>query len=162
MKKFSLLVALLIAVGAFAQKRGHEKKDAFTPEQKTKLMVMKMSLELDLTEKQEAKITPIVAEKVNKMEERMAKFKDHKKGERPERKEISSEEKFKMALDHLEEQKALQNKMKNILDKDQYAQWKKMQKKHGQAKKRMAMKNHGKKKGDDKRRRGHNREEIEA
>lgn len=162
MKKTSLVIALFIAIGAFAQKRGQEKKDNFTPEQKTQLMVMKMSLELDLSEKQEAKITPIVAEKVNKMEERKAKFKNRKKGERPERKEISSEEKFKMAMAHLEAQKDLQNKMRNILDDDQYAQWKKIQKKHGERRAKMAMKKHSKKKGEGKRKRDRRPERSEA
>ncbi|MGY5355556.1 hypothetical protein [Wenyingzhuangia sp. IMCC45467] len=133
MKKLSLLIALFIAIGAFAQKQ------SFTAEQKTQLMVKKMSLDLDLSEKQEAKIAPIIAEKVNKMEARIADFKEaRKKGERPERKEISSEEKFNMAMTHLEEQKVLQNKMKNILNKEQYAQWKEIHKKRQHRGKEMA------------------------
>lgn len=153
MKKISLVIALFIAIGAFAQKRGcqggHERGDAFTPEQKTQLMVMKLSIALDLSKKQENEITPIVAKKVNKMLE----MKDHKKGDKGkgERKELSSDEKFAMAMKHVEEKKALQEKMKNILDKDQYAQWKKMQKKH-MNKKQKGENGKGKRKGGDERR----------
>lgn len=129
MKKLSLVIALFIAIGAFAQKRGQEgrgpKGNDFTPEQKTQLMVMKLSVALDLSEKQEAAITPLVAEKIEKMAEKRG----YKKGERAERKELSSDEKFEMAMKRLEEQKILQTKMKDILDKDQYAQWRKMHKK---------------------------------
>lgn len=150
MKKISLVIALFLAIGAFAQKGGHKGKHAkgndFTPEQKTQLMVMKLSIALDLSEKQEAAITPIVAQKVSKM----AEMKGRKKGGKAERKEISSEEKFEMTKKHLEAQKAVQEKMKKILDRDQYVQWKKMQKKH--MKKRQKGKKKGK--GDKRSKRG--------
>ncbi|ANW94853.1 hypothetical protein AXE80_00440 [Wenyingzhuangia fucanilytica] len=161
MKKISLLIATFVFVGAFAQKN-KPKKESFTAEQKTQLMVKKMSVALDLTEKQEAKITPIVADKVKKIEAKMAEFKDRKKGERPERKEISNEEKFKTAMAHLEEQKALQNKMKSILNKEQYVSWKEMQTKQHHRRGEMMKKRSEKKRGDSKGKRDHKREKPAA
>ncbi|GGF61993.1 hypothetical protein [Wenyingzhuangia marina] len=136
MKKISLVVALFVAIGAFAQKQ-HPQKETFTAEQKTQLMVKKMSLELDLSKKQISKITPIVAEKVNKMEAKIAEFKV-KREAKTKRKALTSDEKYNMAIAQLDEKIALQNQMKSILNKEQYATWKQMHKKHEQRGKMMA------------------------
>lgn len=157
MKKISLVVALFVAIGAFAQKQRPQKK-SFTVEQKTQLMIKKMSIDLDLTPKQVAKITPIVVDKATKMEARKAEFKGKKGEHKPERKMLSSDEKFKIAMDRLEEQETLQNQMKNILDKDQYVTWKKMHKKHGDKRRKMAMKHRSKKRGDNKRKGDHRKD----
>ena len=173
MKKISLVVALFVAIGAFAQKHGPE-KESFTVEQKTQLMIKKMSIELDLTSKQVTQITPIVVDKATKMEARKAEFKGEKGEHKQERKMLSSDEKFKMAMAHLEEQEALQNKMKNILNKDQYATWKKMHKKHSEKRNKPGMKHapkkqcdnpkecDDKKQGDHKKGKRHEHDEPEA
>lgn len=136
MKKISLLVALFVAIGAFAQKQRPQKEN-FTAEQKTQLMVKKMSLELDLSKKQISKITPIVAQRVTKMETKMAEFKA-KREAKTERKALTSDEKYNMAIAQLDEKIALQNQMKSILNKEQFATWKEIHKKHEQRGKMMA------------------------
>ncbi|MDO6736818.1 hypothetical protein [Wenyingzhuangia sp. 2_MG-2023] len=161
MKKILLLAVLFISITAFSQKKQHPKTE-FTTEQKTQLIIKKMTIDLDLTPKQVAKITPIVVEKASKMEARKAEFKSKKGDHKSKRKILSSDDKFKMAMAHLEEQETLQNKMKNILDKEQYVTWKKMHKKHGEKRKQIAMKHGDKKKGDSRRERNHKHEEPKA
>lgn len=142
MKKILLLAVFIISSTVFSQKRQHQKNELST-EQKTQLMIKKLSIDLDLSSKQIAKITPIMVDKATKMEAKKAEFKSKRGEHKQDRKILSSDDKFKMAMAHLEEQEAFQNKMKNILNKDQYATWKEMHKKHGQ--KRKAMFSHKKK-----------------
>ncbi|NIJ44162.1 hypothetical protein FHR24_000601 [Wenyingzhuangia heitensis] len=125
MKQVSLLFALLITLSISAQKRHHLKND-FTAEQKTQLMVKKMTVALDLSEKQVTKITPIITVNVREMEKKMADRKANKES----RKDLSSDEKYNLAMSHLDEQAKLNKLMKDILDKDQYVTWTRMQKKH--------------------------------
>lgn len=160
MKKTSFLIALLITATLFAQKKHHAKKDSFTVDQKTQLMVKKLNILLDLSSKQVAEITPIVADKVAKMHAKKEEFKAKRENKEEHKKMLSSDEKFEIAMKRLEEQEALQNKMENILNKDQYVIWKKMYHKHLQ--KRMKSKKHCEKKGDHKGKRKHKHEEVEA
>lgn len=122
MKQFSLLLALFTFISLSAQKKNHKKSD-FSPEQKTQLIVKKLTNALELSDKQSNQITPLIAIKVQKMKEHKAfRTKKHQK--------ISSDEKFEMAMNHLDQQAKMQSEMKKILNKDQYTQWKAMQKKH--------------------------------
>ena len=158
MKKLSLLLVLLLTISAFSQKKHHQKPD-FTVEQKTELMIKKMTLALDLNKKQISQITPLV---VSKVKERDAKKSEHK----GQSGKMSNDEVFNKMSQRLDKMIALSAQMKKILDDDQYAKWKKMSAKH-MHKKKHGKKKHGKKKGCDgkkcdgeKRKRHHEQEEV--
>lgn len=146
MKQFSLLLALFTFISLSAQKKNHKKSD-FTTEQKTQLIIKKLTNALELSDKQSQKIAPLVAIKVQQMKEHRATgAKKHQK--------VSSDEKFQMAMSHLDQQAKMQAEIKKILSKDQYTQWKAMQKRHhrkGKHDKASAQKKTPAKKGKGKR-----------
>jgi len=123
MKQVILIATLFISVHTFAQKKCQQKSD-FSATQKTQLLIKKMTIELDLNAKQISQITPIVNERIKTRE---AKCSEDKK---ENRKLLSSDEKFEMKMECLNKQETLQNKMKEILRKEQYDTWKEMRKKH--------------------------------
>jgi len=132
MKQVILMATLFMSVYTFAQKKCQQKSE-FSATQKTQLLIKKMTIELDLNAKQVSQITPIVNERIKTRE---AKCSEDKK---ENRKLLSSDEKFEMKMEYLNKQETLQNKMKNILKKEQYISWKELFKKHHH-KKRMAKK----------------------
>ncbi len=127
MKNINLFIALFATIFAFSQKK-HTQKTEFTAVQKTQLIVKKLSITLDLSEKQTAQIIPLMSAKVQQHE--------MKKAERESHKEISTDEKFKLAMAHLNDQASLRREMKKILDKNQYEKWTEMHRKHEQKPKR--------------------------
>ena len=84
-----------------------------------------MTLSLDLNLKQQNEIFNVLLEEV--------KFKKTKKGEIDQRKKdskeaLSSEERFDIISEKLDHQIALNNKMKTILNKDQFLVWQEIKK----------------------------------
>lgn len=148
MKHFSLVLALLLSIAVFAQKKEHH-KPKFTKEQKIQLHLKKLTVALDLTGKQADKIKPIVAKMVTEKEARKAE----RKARKEEPKRMSADEAFKKQMDCLDEEAKLHQKMKSILDKDQYWAWKMIHAKHKKNKKGMK-KNKRKKKHNKEERRG--------
>ena len=137
MKKLITLVLLAtISLSSYAQ----EKKDKqarhegnlmekFTPEQRNELMLKKMTLELDLNASQQKDMSKIIAEKSAKRE---AFMKDRKtRTEKP-----TSDEIFKMKIKMLDEQIAMNGRMKKILTPEQFQKWNDMKKhpRHGMRK----------------------------
>ncbi|MCF8714006.1 hypothetical protein JM658_04125 [Joostella atrarenae] len=150
-KTIGLLALVLITATSFAQERGgrenrnedrKEKREDFkdmykdlTPDQIAELKTKKMALELDLSDAQQKDIFSLNKDMATKHKAKMETFKDKKeKGEKP-----SSEELYEMMKNKLDEQLAVQTKMKNILNEDQYKMWKRSQhNKHGKREHRMA------------------------
>lgn len=122
MKKLILAIALVISSLSFAQEgrgRGKERGEKLTPEQQSELQVKKMTLDLDLNEKQQKEIKAILLEQAQKREAKIAEFKGNKeKGEKP-----SADEKFEMKSKMLDEQIEMKAKMKKILTPEQYKEW---------------------------------------
>jgi periplasmic protein CpxP/Spy len=130
MKKIILVALLMIGTIIVAQERNKrqqgDEKMQFTPEQKSQLMLKKMTLELDLNDSQQKEFKTIIAEKMTKMEEQKAAMKTMKeKGVRP-----TSDELFAMASKKLDEQIANKKRMEKILNPKQYEKWTAMNEKH--------------------------------
>lgn len=114
----------------------HKRRGAIkdlTPDQIGTLKAKKMALELDLNEKQKNELiklnTQLAEERKQKMEARKAQ---REKGEN-----LSKEERFKFMNERLDKALEVQQKMKKILNEEQYEQWKKRkERKHRQRNRR--------------------------
>lgn len=132
MKPYFLITILFLSISVFAQQPNRRAgKSEFTPEQQAELKTKKLALSLDLNEKQ---ITKVQALELEIAQERVANRELRRSqrvaGERP-----SEEELFDLKSKRLDRQTAHQNKMKSILTKDQYANWKDMYSNNAQNKK---------------------------
>lgn len=162
MKKLILIAVAFLALQATAQE--HKKEHHSNKERGQKMMNLsadeiatlqtkKMTLHLDLNESQQAKIHKMNLEdaKTRKayMEKRKANMKARKakkeSGESAEK--PSKEERLKMVNKRLDHQIEAKQKMKEILNEEQYVKWEKSQAKRAQ-KSKTKMKEHGKKKGE--------------
>ena len=136
MKKLILIALAFISVQAFAQdmrKKDHqERKEQFkdlTPDEMATLHTKKLTLHLDLTESQQAKVKALMLEE--------AKFKKEKRDEREKMKakddfqKPSKEEHLKMVNEKLDHQIAFKQKMKEILNENQYSKWSETLEKRG-------------------------------
>lgn len=126
MKKLIIVALLVVGITAFAQNRkemgnrpDRSKMEKFSPEQRTQLMVKKLTLELDLNAKQQEQVKQIIAEQGLKKEamraERMAKKEEGQKQ--------NADEQFAMKNKMLDEQIEMKNKMKTILSPEQFEKW---------------------------------------
>src|SRR3970040_2153562 len=86
MKKLIIAALLVVGMTSFAQERDKMERrqhgndmEKFTPEQRNELMMKKMTLELDLSAKQQAQMTSIIAEKSAKRQEMMKARKENTK-----------------------------------------------------------------------------------
>ena len=143
MKKIASILVLVLAVtfSTQAQKKRGEKqpqKPKFTVEQQTILAVKNMALKLDLTDKQQEQIKPLLAVKITERKAKMEK----RKASKTDKKKPTSDEIFEMKLKKLDNMISMKRQMKNILNKEQFEKFEKMKK--GKERKRMA---HNKMKG---------------
>ncbi len=153
MKKLITLVLIAsIGLSTYAQEKkerpgrheGHP-MDKFTPEQRNELMLKKMTLELDLNASQQKEMGKLIADQSAKREAFMKKRKE--KTEKP-----TSDEIFEMKNKMLDEQIAMNSKMKKILSPEQFTKWNEMKKHHREGMKKHFSQNkkkhdfHGKRK----------------
>lgn len=134
MKKLVIILIAMLAISTQAQKQ----KMNLTPEQSATLRVKEMTLQLELTDKQQKGIFKLCEQQATKREA-MRKV---------SKKDLTDEQRYEMKLNRLDSQIAHQNEMKEILTEKQFEQWKEMRnsKKKGMEK---AMRN--KKSGERKR-----------
>jgi Spy/CpxP family protein refolding chaperone len=123
MKKLLIVAFLAVGLTAFAQEKRTDGKRAgmekLTPEQRNQLMLKKMTLDLGLNDAQQKEVSKIITEQSAKREAAMAERKANKeKGIKP-----TAEEHFAMKNKMLDEQIAMQDKMKKILTPDQFKKW---------------------------------------
>ena len=112
MKHLIFLFALALPIIGTAQRPNHNQE--LSQEERITLHVKKMQLALDLTEEQSKQLTEI--------------FEKNQRPQPPKKKQdISSDERYQMRLKHLDHQIAIQNEMKTVLNKEQFAAWKKIQ-----------------------------------
>jgi hypothetical protein len=130
MKKLIIAALLLVGMTSFAQERNKmEKRDGraemekFTPEQRNELMLKKMTLDLDLSAKQQDQMKSIIAEKSAKRDAMMKLRQENK--EKPTR-----DERFAMKSKMMDEQITMKAKMKSILSPEQFAKWDAMKAKY--------------------------------
>lgn len=125
MKKVLIVLLAMGSLTAFAQER-KMKREEFTPEQKVELQVKKMTLELDLNEKQQKDLKGVLTQQSKKREEAKAKHKAAKDTDvKP-----TSDERFAMRSKMMDEKIAFKGEMKKILTADQMAKWEEHKEEH--------------------------------
>jgi len=151
MKKIASILILVFAftITAQAQKKGKRDRNnpKFTVEQRTDLAVKKMTLALDLTEKQQSQIKPLISAQTAARKAAMESRKENKEAN----KKPSADEIYAMKSKQLDNQIAFKGEMKNILNKEQFDKFEKMVKrKKGKGKKMMKNKGERRAKKDRK------------
>ncbi|SFU61469.1 protein of unknown function [Pustulibacterium marinum] len=134
MKKLAVLAAIFVSTMAFAQEKPqdgkmrpeHRREFAdFTPEQMAELQTKRMTLALDLSEKQQKQVLKINEDKAKKHKAHFEEMKKKKEaGE--ERPKLTSKERFTMENARLDAQIAERKEMKSILSEEQYKKWTEM------------------------------------
>jgi len=100
------------------------KKGNLTIEQQVTIKVKKMTLELELTEAQQNKLTPVLTKHIT---ERKAQLGKRKKG-KGEEKKIEANNRFQIANKILDRKIIFQKEMKTILNEEQFNRFKELQK----------------------------------
>lgn len=128
MKKTARILILVLAftLTTQAQKRDRrERMDNLTTAQKATLAIKKMTLELDLSNRQQKQLKPILMDQIaDRMATRVKMNAMRDSGKRP-----TDEEKFAMANDNLDKKIAFKNSMKQILNNKQFEEFEKIAKK---------------------------------
>lgn len=144
---------LAVQITAYGQKKDYAKKQDrplkamnFTAEEMATLHTKKMTLHLDLNASQQDKIYEINLENAKKRKAFMEKRKAQKESGKPAEKP-SKEQRLEMMNKRLDHQIATKQKMKEILNEEQFAKWEKFQSKKSQRNKSKL-----RKKGDSKKR----------
>ena len=118
MKKLLLVATVVLSTLTFAQERT-TKEERLTPEQQTELKVKQMTLDLDLTAKQQGELkTIILAQAQKRQAEIAAKEKTRVKGQKR-----SANERFEMKNKMLAEQIEMKAQMKETLSAEQFSKW---------------------------------------
>ncbi len=94
-------------------------QDNLTPEQNATLKAKKLTLALELSDKQQSELTKLFKEEAAMMQKHHEKMKAQKEGG----KEV---DRYEMMNRHMDLKIDQQRKIKNILSEDQYAKWSKM------------------------------------
>lgn len=124
LKFATLLTILFINTISFSQKkeRPTEKMD---PEKIAELRIKKMTLELDLTEKQQKEIKPFLL----KQAEKVALKKEEIKTRKEKNEKLSTDERFEIKNESLDFQIEMKNKLKETLTTEQFEKWEKTKQK---------------------------------
>mgnify|MGYP000903173127 FL=1 len=134
MKKILIIAVALLALQVTAQEQQRERSNKqgkslkmmdLSAEDAAALQTKKMTLHLDLNKSQQAEIKKINLENATKRKAMMAERKARKKS--GEIQKPTQEQRLKMLNTKLDRKIAIKAKMKNILDKEQYAKWEKAQ-----------------------------------
>jgi len=141
MKKLVGLTAivLLLTISVNAQRNDNRQRKGtdFTPEQTATLQTKRMALNLDLNESQQKQVYDLMKEKAIERE----KVRTERLEQRIAGTSLTSEQKFDIQNQRIENQIAQKATMKNILSKDQYEKWSEMmEQRKNQGKKNMAQK----------------------
>ena len=139
------IVSLLALFICFSLTTNAQKKQLFknkkrlTTEQLTTLKVKKMTLELELSEVQQKKLTPVITKLISERKieaDRMRKSKN-------EVKNIDASNRYQMANKILDRKIMFQKEMRTILNEEQFKKFKRLEKKRNQ---KMKNRRHQKKK----------------
>ena len=128
MTRIVCLLALFICFSLTinAQKKQFLKnKKSLTTEQLTTLKVKKMTLELELSEIQQNKLTPVIKKLIS---ERSAQL-DKKRELKNDVKKINPNERYQMANKILDRKIMFQKEMRTILNEEQFKKFKTLEKK---------------------------------
>ena len=133
MKKLAIIALALITFQANAQdkkekrqdnrKEKMEKRMQLEPEEMAELQTKKMTLHLDLTEAQQKQIQALNLEEATLRKAKMEEYKKLKEsGEKP-----TKDMRVKMMNEKLDHEIELKQKMKTILNAEQFEKWEKSQ-----------------------------------
>lgn len=145
MKKLVLIALAFLAIQLHGQpqenKERHGKMEAmknFTAEEIAELKTKKMTLHLDLNEKQQKEIYALNLENASKRKAHMEQRKA--KRESGEAQKPNKEERLKMMNAKLDHQIAMKAKIKTILNEEQFTKWEKAQARSNSKKREAKMK----------------------
>ena len=134
----ALFICFSLTINA-QKKQFFKNKKRLTTEQLTTLKVKKMTLELELSEIQQNKLTPVIKELIS---ERSAQL-DKKRELKNDVKKINPNERYQMANKILDRKIMFQKEMRTILNEEQFKKFKRLEKKRNQ---KMKNRRHQKKK----------------
>lgn len=132
MKKLLIIALAFVTLNGFAQRDGHKKNDRenkselrkdMTPNDIADLKSKKLTLKLDLTDKQQKEVKALFLEQA---QDREKLRKEHKTKDGEQKEKPSKEEFVKMQNLRLDKQIRMKRKMKSILTTEQYAKFEKM------------------------------------
>ena len=139
------IVSLLALFISFSLTTNAQKKELFknkkrlTTEQLTTLKVKKMTLELELSEVQQKKITPVITKLISERKIEADRMRESKN----EVKNIDASNRYQMANKILDRKIMFQKEMRTILNEEQFKKFKRLEKKRNQ---KMKNRRHQKKK----------------
>src|SRR5690606_7721806 len=147
MRNLVLAIALMMGLSTMAQRSQPEKSHKgyimnMSTEQMVTLQTKRMTLALDLTDAQQKKIQSMNLENAANRAEKMKEMKAKK--ESGDLKRPTSDDRYAMQLAMLDHQIAQKEKMRNILDKEQYGKWEKMKRSREGHQKGKAMRSYNK------------------
>mgnify|MGYP001587856118 FL=1 len=134
----ALFICFSLTINA-QKKQFFKNKKRLTTEQLTTLKVKKMTLELELSEIQQNKLTPVIKELIS---ERSAQL-DKKRESKNEVKNIDASNRYQMANKILDRKIMFQKEMRTILNEEQFKKFKTLEKKRNE---KMKKRRHQKKK----------------
>src|SRR5688572_31662445 len=110
MKNVFIAVVMMVSLATFAQDR-KMRMEEFTPEQRVELHVKKMTLDLDLNDRQQREIKKLLTDQSKKREEAKAQREAMKSSD----KKPTNDERFAMRSKMLDDKIAFKSEMKKIL-----------------------------------------------
>lgn len=130
MKKLFVLALLIVGTTIIAQEKNRKHQgnemEQFTPEQKSQLMLKKLTLALDLNEAQQKDMSAVIADRSAKRESHRGQMKAMKeKGVQP-----TNDERFAMRMKMLDEQIATKKRVEKILNAKQFEKWTSLKEEH--------------------------------
>lgn len=138
MKTWILAMAMMMGVTMSAQEhhkrhdggRGPHKEhhEPLSPEQRAELKAKKLTLALDLTDKQQAELKKVFT---SQAKEKQAAMQQHK-ANREAGKKLAPDERFAMQSKRLDAQITTKRELKKILTEEQFAKFEKMKHKRGE------------------------------
>lgn len=121
MRTWILAAVMMMGVTVMAQ-HGERRHEPLKPEQKAELASKKMTLALNLNEKQQKDVQKLFLDKAKKNEQTRAQRKaDEAAGKKP-----TADERYAMMNRRLDEKIALKAEMKKVLTAEQFTKWENM------------------------------------
>lgn len=134
----ALFICFSLTINA-QKKQFFKNKKRLTTEQLTTLKVKKMTLELELSEIQQNKLTPVIKELISEHSAQL----DKKRELKNDVKKINPNERYQMANKILDRKIMFQKEMRTILNEEQFKKFKTLKKKRNE---KMKKRRHQKKK----------------
>lgn len=121
MKKW--VVAALFSSSLLMAQQGQQgrsqNREPLSVEQRTEVQVKRMALDLDLTEKQQEEVKALLLENAQQRQEHL-KSRREKLGNESN---LTAEQRYQMQLAAIDQQIAMKESMKKILDEKQFERW---------------------------------------